>query len=315
MLLDSLILLAGGLMLYFGAEWLVRGAGALAYALGVRPLVVGLTVVSWGTSAPELVVSLLAALQGKSAIALGNVVGSNIANTGLILGVIALVAPPKTDGCMRNRELVFLIGATAAVPLLLLDGAINRLEGMLLLAAAVGFTLATVRWSRRRPAAPGYEVPEVVSTTTSKPVLVLLLVAGLTVLVAGGHAFVLGAVGLATAWGMSERVVGLTIVAIGTSLPELAASLVAALRGESDLAVGNVVGSNVYNLLLILGGTASITAITGNLATLWTDFAFLAGLTLIAVWSLRRSRVVTRAEGGLYVASYASFVALLAVQG
>ena len=313
MLFDLLALLVAGAMLYFGAEWLVRGAGAIAYSFGVAPLVIGLTVVSWGTSAPELVVSLMAATQGKSSIALGNVIGSNIANIGLILGLTALVAPPKTDGCMRYRELVVLLVATAAVPLMLLDDSLGHVDGLALLGAAVWFTIATVRWSRRRPAPPGYELDGIADKQKNRWLPVALVLTGGAVLVAGGHIFISAAVGIALSLGMSERVVGLTIVAIGTSLPELAASLVAALRGQSDLAIGNVIGSNVYNLLLILGGTATIHSIAGTLPLLRLDLYTLGALTVFAVWSLRRARTVSRVEGLLYLIGYVGFIVALAL--
>ncbi len=299
-------------MLYFGAEWLVRGGAGLARAFGVSPLVVGLTVISYGTSAPELAVSMLSGLEGKPQIALGNVIGSNIANIGLILGITALIAPPKVDGSLARRELPVLVVASAALPLILLHGLAGHLVALGFVAGAVGFTYATLRWARPSEGEePGDAPPE----KQRRLELGGLAALGLAVLLVGGKVFVNGAVGLAHHFGMSERVIGLTVVAIGTSLPELAASLVAALRGHSELAIGNVVGSNIFNILLILGATGLVAPLHGNLHEMRLDLAAMLGLTLLCVWSLRRSRRVTRAEGALLTAGYAGFLLALIVLG
>ncbi|MCA9641598.1 MAG: calcium/sodium antiporter, partial [Myxococcales bacterium] len=273
MLSDIARLLIGGLMLYFGAEWLVRGAAGLARAFGVPPLVIGLTVVSYGTSAPELAVSVAAALDGKSDIAVGNVVGSNVANIGLILGITALIAPPKVDPTLIRREIPWLMLATFAVPLIMLGGQIGRIEGALLTFGAVAFTWLTLKGARQGEG----EQAELEDIDESRGRLALLgfFAVGLAVLVRGGDVFVDGAVGVATRYGMSERVIGLTIVAVGTSLPELAASLVAALRGHSELAVGNVVGSNLFNILLILGVTSLVRPIPTGFAGVPVDLLML----------------------------------------
>jgi cation:H+ antiporter len=319
MLLDLGMLVIGIVLLYFGAEWLVEGSAGLARSMGVRPLVVGLTVVAYGTSAPELVVSLLASLEGRSAIALGNVVGSNIANIGAILGVTALISPPRVEPTLIRRELPVLVASALLVPLFLLDGGISRLEGTLLLAGAVGFTLLTLRLAKEIPvSAPTLRTEvraevEAEAATGSRPKLVGLSGVGLVGLVAGGKLFVDGASAVALALGMSERVVGLTIVAVGTSLPEMAASVVAALRGHSSIAIGNVVGSNIFNVLLILGGAAVANPIAGTLSGLRLDMAVLMGFSLAAVLLMRGARHVSRVEGGLLVASYAAFLGVLAL--
>jgi len=312
MLLDALLLLLSAAMLYFGAEWLVRGAAGLAVTLGVPTLVVGLTVVAIGTSAPELVVSLFAAVEGRTTLALGNIIGSNAANIGLILGLSALIAPPLTDGSMGRRELLVLLGATLAPVLMLLDGTIGRLDGVVLLVGAAWFLRATVRWSRARdPEPPSVQNPGA-KGRRDRAVLALLLVAGLAVLLAGGKVFVDAAVRLALMLGISERVVGLTVVAIGTSLPELAAALVAALRGHSDLCIGNVVGSNILNMLLVLGATAAVHPVGGSLRELGADMGVMGALTLLGFVSLCRKRRLTRAEGALWVGIYVTFLASLA---
>jgi cation:H+ antiporter len=301
----------GAALLYFGAGWLVSGSAGLARALGVRPLVIGLTVVAWGTSAPELVVSAAAALHGSSDIALGNVIGSNLANLGLILGITTLIAPPAVDGGLARREIPVLVGATLLLPLLILDGRIGRAESMALLVSAVLFTAWTIRQTGAGKSSPRHgsatDTPEEGSGSDTGSVepgpisprvrMVAMAVVGLILLVAGGKAFVDGSVGLARALGMSERVVGLTIVAVGTSLPELAASVVAALRGHSSLAIGNVIGSNIFNILLILGGAGSLRPIDGNLGAMRLEITALVGLTIFSAFLLRRERTISRIEG------------------
>lgn len=318
MAMDLGALLLGGVLLYFGAEWLVKGAAGLAGSFGVKPLVIGLTVVAYGTSMPELVVSAAAALEGRGAIAIGNVVGSNIANIGLILGVTALISPPAVDGALIRRELPALLATTALLPLLLLDGVVSRVEAALLLLGALAFTLVTLRTKPSKgveTAATAEADAEAAGAPKSQGRLALagLGLLGLAFLVGGGKAFVDGAVGLALAVGMSERVVGLTIVAIGTSLPELAASLVAALRGHSSIAIGNVIGSNIFNVLFILGGAGSIRPIEMALSSVALDLVALAIATLMALLFMRSSRVITRLEGGFLAGSYGAFLALLAV--
>jgi cation:H+ antiporter len=311
MWLDLLLLAVGGAMLYYGAEWLVQGAAGMAVLLGVRPLLIGLTIVSYATSAPELAVSISAALRHDGSLVLGNVFGSNIANIALILGLTALIAPPKSDGTMRGKELLVLLVATVAAPLFFLNDRIERWEASLLLLGSVAFTWMTIRWSKNRPADLD-EVPTDESRT--KGVLIGIGALGLTVLILGGELFVRGAVGMAGALGVDPRVIGLTVVAFGTSVPELAASVVAALRGHSDLALGNVVGSNIFNLLLILGVAGVIDPFQVQFATLQLDIAFLWALTLGCIVVLSMVRRITRTEGLLLTASYVGFIGLLVAQ-
>jgi cation:H+ antiporter len=313
MLADLGLLALGAVLLYFGAEWLIRGSAGLARAFGVSPLVVGLTVVSYGTSAPELVVSLVAAAENKSAIALGNVVGSNIANIGLILGITALIAPPRVDAGLMRRELPIMLAATFAVPLLLLNGVLGRIEGAALLSGAILFTYVTLRLSKRQGGAVETEAEADPPERKSRTTLALLALAGLGTLLAGGKAFVSGAVGLALVLGMSEHVVGLTVVAVGTSLPELAASLVAALRGHSEIAVGNVVGSNIFNLLLILGCASLARPIVFPIQSMVLDMTVLIGMTVVCAAAMRRERVIQRWEGAALTVAYAAFIAGVAV--
>ncbi len=306
MALDFLILIVGGVLLYFGAEWLVSGAAGIARLFGITPLVIGLTVVSYGTSAPELAVSLTAAVEGHSAISLGNVIGSNIANIGLILGLTALVAPPLVDPMLIRREVPYLGIATLATVPVLVDGEIGRLEGAVLFAGAVLFTYLTFRWSKEGSRALDVAVEQ--EQERGKVALASLFVLGLVLLLGGGRAFVYGATEIAREFGISERVIGLTVVAFGTSLPELAASMVAAIRGHADMAVGNVVGSNLFNILLILGATSLIHPIEGDLSEISFDLIAMGVLTALMAVSMFKHRHITRAEGGVFVALYLAFL-------
>ncbi len=319
-LLDVGRLLFGGLILYLGAEWLVKGSAGLARAFGVKPLVIGLTVVAYGTSAPELAVSSAAIINDSSPIVLGNVIGSCIANITLILGITALIAPPAVDGQLIKREIPVLLLSVAAVPLVLAwDGQINRIEALVLIIFAVAFTIVTLTASAGESHVGSAEQAENGAEAGGAPPgegrarLGVITFIGLGMLVGGGDLFVDGAKGLALTMGMSERIVGLTIVAIGTSLPELAASVVAAMRGYSSLAVGNVIGSNIFNVFLILGVTGEIKPVHGNLASMHIDIGFLIGATVLGVLFMRGSRVVTRLEGVLLLVTYVAFIIVAAV--
>jgi cation:H+ antiporter len=318
------LLLGGGVLLYFGAEWLVSGASRLALALSIPQLVVGLTVVAYGTSAPEVVVSVAAALNGQGPVALGNVVGSNVANLGLILGVAAALGPAKVDGAIRRRELPVLVLSAALVPVLLWDGTVSRLEGALLLVSAIAYTgwmVRSVRDARAQTAAVtdarvAAEAADAAGGPSSPPHgsklrQGLVALVGLALLVLGGRLFVDGAAQVALTLGMSERLVGLTIVAIGTSMPELATSVIATLRGHPDIAVGNVVGSNIFNVLLCLGAAA----VTGSLVDVGTpaslDVLVMLGLTALGALFLRTERLMRRWEGVTLLAGYTAFIVAL----
>lgn len=323
-MLDVLRLAFGLVLLYFGAEWLVGGAAGLARSMGVSALLIGLTVVAYGTSAPEIVVGVQAALADHPDIALGNVVGSNIANIGLILGLTALVSPPRVDGVLPRREVPFLVATAAVVPVLLLDGQVAWWEGATLLAVAIIYTVWMVRASPRQVAeahaaagatARAADEAGAPSPTGSRARMAAIALAGLGGLVVGGDVFVGGATGVARTIGMSERLVGLTIVAVGTSLPELATSLIAARKGHSDIAVGNVIGSNIFNVLLCLGAAAALGSVGAPLATMQWDLAVLIGLTIAAAAMMRTARTISRREGAFLVAAYVAYITLLAVRG
>jgi cation:H+ antiporter len=322
---DWIQLLGGGLLLYFGAEWFVGGATALALALRVPQLLVGLTIVAYGTSAPEIIVGVQAAASGHGDVALGNVVGSNITNIGLILGCAALIRPARVDGALRQRELPVLVVSTAVIPLLLLDGSVRRWEAGGLLLVAVGYTAWMIRAARSaaavatakldaktaREAADAAGAPKPVGT----PRAAATAAVGLAVLLVGGNLFVGGAVSVAHALGMSDRLVGLTIVAVGTSLPELVTSVIAAHRGHADLAVGNVVGSNIFNTFLCLGAAGLAGSVGAPLQTLVFDLAALVLMTGLAAVFIRSERSISRFEGGLSLALYGVFTALTVARG
>jgi cation:H+ antiporter len=321
-MLDAAVLVTGLVLLYFGAEWLVGGAARLAESFGIAPLVVGLTVVAYGTSAPELVVGIGAALRGQGDIALGNVVGSNVANIGLILAVTALITPPRIDPSLARREVWVLVGSTALVPVVLLGGGVQWWDGAGLVALAVGYTLWMVRAARADPREAASDLAVIAEAADAaapgamprrRLALAGLTILGLALLVVGGHLLVEGAVGLARRFGMSERVIGLTIVAIGTSLPELATSTIAAVRGHSDIAVGNVLGSNIFNVLLILGASSLAGGIAADPAAIALDLIVLSGMTLVTAIVIRTRQQVSRPEALVLLLGYVAFLTALAL--
>lgn len=324
-MVEWLQLMGGGLLLYFGAEWFVGGASALALALRVPQLLVGLTVVAYGTSAPEVIVGVEAARADHGAVALGNVLGSNIANIGLILGIAALIRPATVDGALRRRELPVLVVSTALVPLLLLDGAVSRWESCGLLLVAVAYTGWMVLSARTAAAIAGAridaqvtgEVADAAGAPKPRGTLKAAAIAavGLGVLLVGGSLFVGGAVAVARALGMSDRLVGLTIVAVGTSLPELVTSVIAALRGHSDLAVGNVVGSNIFNIFLCLGAAGLAGSVGSPLRTAWFDVASLGVMTALGAVFIRTHRTIKRVEGVIAITLYSAYLALTIAWG
>ncbi len=318
--LDAFMLGGGGLLLYFGAEWLVAGAAGLARSLGVSGLIIGLTVVAYGTSTPEVIVGMQAAIAGHPDIALANVLGSNIANLGLILGLAAILRPARIDGVLFRRELPLLVASALAVPLLLLDGRVQRWEGTALMAVAVLYTAWMIHSSRKATggavaaAAVTADAADAAGAPSPRggwPRLVAIAIVGLAVLVVGGQLLVAGAVGVAHELGMSERVVGLTIVAVGTSLPELVTSIIATRRGHTDIAVGNVVGSNIFNVLLCLGGASVVGLVGSPLHAVALDVGAMIVFTLVGVVMMRSGRTVTRLEGTILVLGYAAFLVLV----
>jgi cation:H+ antiporter len=303
-------LLGGFLLLVAGGELLVRGAVGVATRLGVSPLVIGLTLVGFGTSTPELVTSVQAALAGSPGIAYGNVVGSNIANALLILGVAALLSPIAVTAASLKRDGVVMVGVAVAFAALAPFVPLGRLIGAAFVAALALYIFVAFR--QERAAAAG-AAPVIDPETVAGPVPSLwaglgLALGGLVLVVVGGRFLVDGAIALARAWEISETVIGLTVVAVGTSLPELVTSVIAAFRRQGDIAFGNIVGSNIYNILGIAGATALIAPGPVPTAIAGFDAPLMAGvclLLLLVAWTGLR---VARWEGGLLLAGYAAYV-------
>jgi len=309
-MLIALLLLTGLVALYFGAEWLVRGGASLAVRLGVTPLLVGLTVVAYGTSTPELIVSSTAAAQGQGAIAIGNVVGSNIFNIGFILGLTALVAPMRVQLQLLKFDTPVMVGVALLFLLFFRDGSIQRWESLVFLAGIVLYTVVNVRLARRQASADvRQEFDDSVPKPTGSPWTDTgLIVAGLATLVLGSRLFVTGAVDLARLFDISDAVIGLTIVAAGTSLPELASSLMAAWRKQPDIAIGNVVGSNIYNILAILGVCGMLASPVNGQGVSLTDTLIMIGFSavlLVIAWS---GFTLRRWEGALLLALYGGYL-------
>ncbi len=308
-LIFDVLLLVGGIgVLYFGAEWLVRGSARLASSLGVSPIVVGLTVVSFGTSAPELVVATMAAMSGSPDLAVGNVMGSNLANIGLILGLTALVRPLDVARRVVRREVPLMLLVTLSIYPLAWDGGLSRGDGVILLLALVAYLIFVFRSVDEEPEVLG-EYEEFIEATAKMENRVswrdvALVLAGSGGLVLGGRAIVEGALAVADVLNVSEVVIGLTVVAVGTSLPELATSLVAAMRQEADIAVGNIIGSNIFNVSAILG-TASIMAPLDFSETVLTrELPAVLILSLLVVPLLWTEWRVQRWEGAVLLGSY-----------
>jgi cation:H+ antiporter len=303
-----LALILGLVVLYFGAQALVKGGAELALRLGLKPLVIGLTVMAFGTSSPEMVVSIQAAMTGNGALSIGNVVGSNICNIALILGLCALVTPLTATSQVIRREVPIMIGVSVVTVLMLLDGHLARWEGALLIAGLVGYTVLTVKQARAETATPASKEfrDELGLRPTPLGVSIPLVIVGLGALIAGSHFFVKGAVTLAESWGMSQVAIGLTIVAVGTSLPELATSLVAAIRRDSDVSIGNVVGSNIFNLLGILGVAALLQPIDAP-GLEWGDLVVMLVVAVALLPLAKSGGRVDRWEGAGLLAAYVGY--------
>nr|WP_275589461.1 calcium/sodium antiporter [Pseudomonas sp. KSR10] len=313
-------LIAGLVLLVAGAEVLVRGAAKLAAQFGIPPLIIGLTVVAFGTSAPETAVSVQASINGSGDIAIGNVLGSNIANVLLILGMTSLVAPLIVSRQLIRLDVPIMIGASLLTYALAWDGTLSRLDGALLFALVVSYTFFLIISSRRASAAATADdefAREFGLDAQPKPYASLinagLVIAGLVLLVGGSHFLVEGAVSLARALGLSELVIGLTVIAVGTSLPELATSILAAIRGERDIAVGNIVGSNIFNLLCVLGLASLVSpeAIGVAANALAFDFPVMIAVALACLPIFFSGYSINRWEGLLFLAYYIAYTLYL----
>ena len=309
---NVLLLIGGFVVLVLGAEILVRGASRLAAAAGMPPLIIGLTVVAFGTSAPEMAVSVGSALGGSPDIALGNVVGSNIFNVLLILGLSALFAPLAVSTQLVRFDVPLMIAASLLVWLMALDQSISRMEGLVLALMIAIYIDMQIRMGRR---GDGGDVPAVPAARGAGALALnaALIVAGLVLLVAGSRWLLTGATGIARGFGVSELLIGLTIVAAGTSLPELATSVLAALRGERDIAVGNIVGSNIFNIFAVLGFSAALSPAGIHVAeaALVFDIPVMTAVALACLPVFFRRHLIARWEGGVFVLYYIAYTLYL----
>jgi cation:H+ antiporter len=310
----------GLLGLYLGAEWLVGGAARVARRLGMSPLVVGLTVVAFGSSAPELLVGVVASVQDRSDVVLGNVVGSNILNIALILGVAALVRPMKVGMRLLSREAPLMVFVSVAVAIMAVDGAIGRVDAVILLGGFAAFIAYVMRAAEAESEEIAAEYVQHEEAERGRPEEIhisrdlLLVTVGLAGLILGAHLLVTSAVFFARLAGVSEVVIGLTVVAIGTSLPELATCAVAAYRDQADIALGNAVGSNLFNLLSILGVSAAIRPI--RVAPSILDFEipamiFFATILVPLAW---KGRILGRVSGSILLGGYLVFTIWLGLR-
>lgn len=297
------------LLLFVGAEGLVRGSASLAIRAGLSSLMVGLTIVSFGTSSPELVVSVNAALAGQGDISVGNVVGSNLFNIGIILGLTALIYPVPVHQQIVRIDAPIALGVALVLPLLLADGVFGRVEGAVLFAGIIGYMwMSFVLARKKQEPAVKQEYEEGVPGKSAHWLIDLgFIVGGGAILVAGSRMLVHNAVLLAQDFGVSEAIIGLTIVAAGTSMPELATSVVAAIRKQPDIAIGNVVGSNIFNILGILGVTGLVAPIAAPGVTL-TDYVFMIAFSLLLVPLLYTRRLLHRLEGAALLGLYGIYL-------
>jgi len=307
-----LLVLAGLVVLYLGASALVKGAGSLALRLGMNPLLVGLTVVAFATSTPELFVVLSAVLDGREGISIGNVIGANMLNVGVILGVTAMISPLKVELQLLRIDVPIMILAAVALVLVAYDGTIGRLDGALLFATIVAylvFTVVMVRREHRRRVHEEYkeEAPRMSGHIAFDAGFVAL---GVALLAGGAELLVSGAVVIARAAGLSDAVVGITVVAAGTTLPELVTSVLAALKGSGEIAVGNVVGSCIFNVFCVLGVAATVQPLDASGIAFRELMAMLA-LSVLLLPVMWRGYVVNRIEGAVLLACYAAAVAFV----
>jgi cation:H+ antiporter len=318
-LMTFLLIAAGLAALVVGAEALVRGASKLALSFGISPLVVGLTVVALGTSSPEVAVTADAVLDGKGDLALGNVVGSNILNILFILGLSAVITPLLVAQQLIRQEVPIMIGTSLLLFVLALDRSIGRAEGLLLIVLLVAYVVFLIRQSRNANRALRDEAASEVSRMTAGawddrlPVQLLLIVGGLGLLVLGADWFVDGATRIARSFGISELVIGLTIVAGGTSMPEVATSILAAVRGERDIAVGNVVGSNIFNILGCLGISAVLAPASLTVAESMVvfDIPAMIAVAIACLPIFFTGNTISRWEGGVFLGYYVAYTTYL----
>lgn len=329
MLLNYFLLTTGLFLLYFGADWLVRGSSSLARSMNISPLVIGLTVVAFGTSAPEMVVSAVASLQNKSMIAIGNVVGSNICNIALVLGTTALIMPIKASQSVVKRDIPIMLLISVFLLLLSFNSEISRPEGFTLFTGIILYTLFNYHVSKKEtlPILSSENSMdkrveselENIGYVESRVKQVVIIVAGIAGVLIGAQVLIDNAVIIMKVFGVSEKFIGLTIVALGTSIPELATSVVAAMRKELDISIGNLVGSNVFNLLSVIGITALIRPITisgGFIESgLIIDYFVMMFISFLPWLMMRNNYTIKRKDGLVLLCCYVFYITYLVITG
>ncbi len=316
MLMPVLAIIAGFILLLWGADRFVAGAAAAARNLGISPLIIGLTIVGFGTSAPEILVSVMASINGNTALAIGNAIGSNITNIALVLGATALVTPLAVRSEILRREFPILLAIMLVALMMISDGELGRVDGIVLLTGlgVMLYWVVNLGLRDRRTDALGTEFEAEIPTDMSNMMAAVWFTLGLLLLLGGSRMLVWGAVEVATHFGVSELVIGLTIVAIGTSLPELAASIISALRREHDIAIGNVIGSNMFNLLAVMGLPGAIHPGPVPEQVLSRDYPVMLVLTLVlfaVAYGFRGPGRITRAEGALLLLAFFAYQGVL----
>jgi cation:H+ antiporter len=311
LLLTIFLVLAGAAALYVGGNWLVQGSSSFALRHGVSKLVVGLTIVAFGTSAPELFISSIAALKGSTSIAIGNIVGSNIANIALILGFAAIVNPPRVLTPTIRVQIPFAIIITAIFLILTLNGKLAFFDSIILLICFIMFTAYCI-WSAREKGKIKVEVESILPSAARDLIYIIIGLAGLTI---GSEIFVRGSIRLAEFFGVSEFMIGLSVVALGTSLPELATSIVAAAKRESEIVVGNVIGSCIFNILLVMGVVGLIKPIYKPDMSIILDMGVMLGLTILLLPMFYTGRRLSRLEGIGLLIIYAGYITYISIRG
>ncbi|MDM8544422.1 calcium/sodium antiporter [Desulfococcaceae bacterium HSG9] len=329
MLLNLFLFIIGLLLLYYGADWLVKGAASMARSFGLTPLVIGLTVVAFGTSAPELVVSVVSAVQNQSMIAVGNVIGSNICNIALVLGVTAIIMPIACHPMTVQRDMPIMLGISLYLLIISYNSHIGRLEGMSLFGGVILYTLFNYYIARKEVAtywkqmdgdggASSDAVTDDSEYISSRMKQAFLIIVGIGGVVVGAKALIYAAVNLMRGFGVSDKVIGLTVVAFGTSVPELATSIVAAWRKETDISLGNLIGSNVFNILCVLGVVSMVKPITipgGFIESgLLSDYLVMMVISAMPWLMMTKGYVISRANGVILLASYLGYLGYLIIK-
>lgn len=309
-LLNTVLFITSFALLYFGADFLVKGSVSVAIKLNVSRIVIGLTIVAFGTSMPEFVISFIAGLKGSSDISVGNIVGSNIANIALVLGLSAVIRPIIVDKKINTRDMPILVVFTLSFSFFSLNGIISRLEGIILMIAFAIYLFAIIRgvMVRKENSNLIEKNKDAVHKIYKTPISIFFILIGLVLLVGGAQLLVYSGSFLARKWGVSEVVIGITAIAIGTSLPELFTSVVAAVKGEGAISIGNIVGSNIFNICLVAGVTSTIQPLMVSQRVYNVDNWIMLGLTVLLYPFLISRRVFSRVEGALFFTIYIFFL-------